>query len=168
MSQSTVFSQVIKLIPRSEFQSWVAKHDADKRVRILDSWTWFGAMLFGQLTGHDSIRAIERVFAHSDSKMRAMGFGPVRKSTLADANQVRSLAVLEEAFQFCLIEAARFAPKKNGFRFKSDVFALDSTTIELCFVAAQLKCTPSAHLKCTRGLGKKYPLQTVTMTAHNG
>ena len=132
MATPTVFSQIIQLVPRSEFQTWVAKHDADKLVRTLDSWTWFGAMLFGQLTGHDSIRAIERVFAHSDSKMRAMGFGPVRKSTLADANQVRSLAVLEEAFQYCLREAARFAPKKNGFRFKGDVFSLDSTTIELC------------------------------------
>lgn len=89
-------------------------------------------MLFGQLTGHDSIRAIERVFAHSDSKMRTMGFGPVRRSTLADANQVRSLAVLEEVFQYSLGEAARFAPKQNGFRFKGDIFALDSTTIELC------------------------------------
>ena len=132
MASPTVFSQIIQLVPRSEFQGWVDKHDADKGTRTLDSWTWFGSMLFGQLTGHDSIRAIERVFAHADSKMRAMGFGPVRKSTLADANQVRSLAVLEEAFQYCLRKAARFAPKQNGFRFKGDVFALDSTTIELC------------------------------------
>jgi putative transposase len=64
--------------------------------------------------------------------MRAMGFGPVRKSTLADANQVRSLAVLEEVFQYSLSAATRFAPKQNGFRFHGDVFALDSTTIELC------------------------------------
>jgi hypothetical protein len=132
MASPTVFSQVIQLIPRTEFESFVAKHDADKGVRILDSWTWFGAMLCGQLTGHDSIRAIERVFAHSDGKMRAMGFGPVRKSTLADANRVRSLAVLEEVFQYCLSEASRYAPKQNGFRFKGDVFSLDSTTIELC------------------------------------
>jgi len=132
MASHTVFSQVIQLVPRTEFQSWVTKHSADKGTRTLDSWTWFGSMLFGQLTGHDSIRAIERVFAHSDSKMRAMGFGPVRKSTLADANQVRSLAVLEEVFQYCLAQAGRYAPKSNGFRFRGDVFSLDSTTIELC------------------------------------
>jgi putative transposase len=64
--------------------------------------------------------------------MQAMGFGPVRKSTLADANQKRSLALLEDVFQYCLREAASYAPKQNGFRFKGDVFALDSTTIELC------------------------------------
>ena len=45
-------------------------------------WSWFGALLFGQLTGHDSIRAIERVFATSDSKMAKLGFGPVRKSLI--------------------------------------------------------------------------------------
>jgi hypothetical protein len=132
VASRTVFSQVIKIIPRSKFESFVANHNADKGLRTLDSWTWFGSMLFGQLTGHDSIRAIERVFAHTDSKMRAMGFGPVRKSTLADANKVRSLAVLEDVFQYTLSEATRLAPKQNGFRFKGDVFALDSTTIELC------------------------------------
>lgn len=132
MAFPTVFSQVIQLIPRTEFQSWVAKHDADKRTRKLDSWTWFGALLFGQLTGHDSIRAIERVFAHSDPKMKSLGFGPVRRSTLADANQVRSLTILEEAFQYCLARASQLAPKETGFRFKGNIFALDSTTIELC------------------------------------
>lgn len=132
MAQSTVFEQIIKLIPRTQFQSIVARHDADKFTRSMDSWTWFGALLFGQLTGHDSIRSIERVFAHSDSKMLKLGFGPVRKSTLADANQNRSLVLLEDLFQFTLAQAQRFAPKKNGFRFHGQVLALDSTTIELC------------------------------------
>lgn len=152
MAFPTVFSQVIQLIPRTEFQSWVTRHDADKGTRKLDSWTWFGALLFGQLTGHDSIRAIERVFAHSDPKMKALGFGPVRRSTLADANQVRSLAILEEAFQFCLARAASLAPKENGFRFKGNIFALDSTTIELC-----LKLCPWArfhHEKTGKGAVK--------------
>jgi len=132
MAQPTVFEQIIKLIPRTQFQSIVARHDADKFTRSMDSWTWFGALLFGQLTGHDSIRSIERVFAHSDSKMLKLGFGPVRKSTLADANQNRPLILLEDLFQFALVQAQRFAPKKNGFRFHGQVLALDSTTIELC------------------------------------
>lgn len=152
MSVPIVFSQVIQHIPRLEFQSWVYKHCADKGTRKLDSWTWFGALLFGQLTGHDSIRAIERVFAHSDPKMKALGFGPVRRSTLADANQVRSLAVLEEVFQFCLARASALAPTANGFRFKGNVFALDSTTIELC-----LKLCPWArfhHEKTGKGAVK--------------
>ena len=70
MGQSTVFSQVIKLIPRSEFESYVAKFDGDRGTRTIDCWTWFGSLLFGQLTGHDSIRAIERVFAHQDGEAK--------------------------------------------------------------------------------------------------
>lgn len=149
MSQSSVFSQVIKLIPRTEFQSIVHRHDGDKGLRSLDCWTWFGSMLFGQLTGHDSIRAIERIFATSDSKMQMLGFGPVRRSTLADANRTRPLEVLEDLFHFVLNRAQTLAPKKNGFRFHGQVLALDSTTIELC-----LSLSPWAKFHHDKGATK--------------
>lgn len=58
-----VFSQVIQLIPRTEFESIVARHRGNKGIRSMDCWTWLGALLFGQFSCHDSIRAIERVFA---------------------------------------------------------------------------------------------------------
>jgi len=132
MAQPIVFEQVIKLIPRIEFESIVAKNQGDHRVRNLDCWTWFGSLLFGELTGLDSIRAMERVFAHSDTKMAKLGFAPVRRSTLADANKTRSLGVLEDLFQYCLGRAYQVAPRRHGFHFTGDVFALDSTTIELC------------------------------------
>ena len=64
MGYPTVFAQIVKLISRSEFEKIVGRHKGDARVRSMDCWTWFGALLFGQLSGHDSIRAIERVFAH--------------------------------------------------------------------------------------------------------
>lgn len=131
MAQNTVFAQVIKLIPRTIFQKIVARHNADKGLRQLDSWTWFGSLLFGQLTGHDSIRAIERVFAHSDLKMQKLGFGCVRRSTLADANAARPLGVLEDIFDYSLMKANELAPKSK-FKFNGDVFSMDSTTIELC------------------------------------
>ena len=131
MAQNTVFGQLIKLIPRSEFESIVHRHNADRGVRNLDCWTWFGALLFGQLTGHDSIRAIERVFAHSDAKMQKLGFGSVRRSTLADANCRRPLAVLEDVFQALLGRAKRLAPKQK-FNFPGQVLAIDASTVELC------------------------------------
>lgn len=132
MGYSSVFSQVVNLVPRSEFEAIVSKYNGDRGVRTLDCWTWFGALLFGQMSGHDSIRAIERVFAHKDPQMQRMGFGPVRRSTLADANMVRPVAVLEDLFQYCLRRAYDHAPKKHRLKFAGDVFAMDSTTIELC------------------------------------
>lgn len=149
MAKNTVFSQIIQLIPRTQFQSWVQKSDGDKGVRTLDCWTWFGSLLFGQLTGHDSIRAIERVFAHSDPKMKKLGFGPVRKSTLADANSSRPIEILQDCFEYCLGLATQAAPKKNGFRFAGRVLALDSTTIQLC-----LSLCPWAQFRKSKGAVK--------------
>lgn len=131
MAQNTVFAQLIKLIPRTEFQSYVNKYNGDRGVRSMDCWTWFGALLFGQMTGHDSIRAIERVFAHTDTKMQRLGFGTVRRSTLADANMKRPLNILEDTFSYLLTKAKRHAPKHN-FGFIGQVLALDSSMIEMC------------------------------------
>jgi hypothetical protein len=152
MAFPTVFSQVIQLIPRTEFESIVALHRGNRGVRSMDCWTWFGALLFGQLSGHDSIRAIERVFAHQDPKMAGLGFAPVRRSTLADANGSRPVAILEDLFRYCLQRAYEVAPRKHRLRFAGEVFALDSTTIELC-----LKLCPWArfhHEKTGKGAVK--------------
>jgi putative transposase len=149
MAQPTVFSQLIKLIPRSQFQEFVAKYNGDARVRSLDCWTWFGSLLFGQMTGHDSIRAIERVFAHQDGEAQRLGFGPVRRSTLADANRTRPVEILEDLYAYCLRRAQAVAPHKSGFRFHGQVFALDSTTIELC-----LALSPWAVFRRSKGAVK--------------
>ena len=130
MSASSIFAQVIKLIPRSVFDKSVAEHEGDKGVRTLDCWTWFGALLFAQLSGHASIRALERVFNHR--RVREMGFAEIHRSTLADANRVRPVAILENMYQELLGQAQRLCPTKTGFRFKGRIFAMDSTTIELC------------------------------------
>lgn len=149
MAQNTVFAQVIKQIPRSIFQSIVHRNEADKFTRSMDSWTWFGALLFGQISGHDSIRAIERVFASSDPRLSSLGFGPVKRSTLADANQRRPLALLEEIFSYVLGETNKAASKKNGFRFRGPIWALDATTIEL-----SLKLCPWAKFYSDRSAMK--------------
>lgn len=84
--------------------------------------------------------------------MAKLGFGPVRKSTLADANAVRPVTLLEDLFQFCLKRAYEVAPRKHRLRFYGDVFALDSTTIELC-----LSLCPWArfhHEKSSKGAAK--------------
>ena len=153
MAFSTVFHQIVKLIPRTEFEAIVAKYNGDHRVRTLDCWTWYNALLFGQLSGHDSVRAIERLFAHQDLKMQKLGLGPVRRSTLADANEVRPVQILEELFQYTLKRAYKVAPKRDGrFKFAGNIFALDSSTIELC-----LKLCPWArfhHEKTGKGAVK--------------
>lgn len=150
MAQNTVFAQVVKLIPRSQFESFVNNHQGDHSVRSLNCWTWFGALLFGQLTGHDSIRSIERVFAKNDSKIRRLGFNSVCKSTLADANQSRPLEILENTFAYLLRKAQRLAPK-HGFRFKGHISVLDSSSISL-----SLKLMPWSQHTSTVGAVKMH------------
>lgn len=132
MAQRTIFDQVIKLIPRTQFEAWVNKHDSDKYLRKMNTWTWFCALLFGQLTGHDSIRALERVFCNSNKYLMRLGFGEIRRSTLADANRTRSLGILEDVYGYLLEKAKTLAPNNPGLRVKSKIFAMDSTTINLC------------------------------------
>lgn len=141
MKQSTVFSQVIKLIPRTYFEAAVRRHKGDRGIRQLNCWTWFGALLFGQLTGHDSIRSIERVFAYSEKHMKSLGLSSIRKSTFADANQKRPLALLEDVFFYLLTQAKLKAPT-SGFKIQGQLLALDASVIDL-----SLKLMPWARFR---------------------
>ncbi len=128
---SNVFSQVMQHIQKLEFQKHVKKHAGDYRVRFLSCWTWFGALLFGQLTGHNSVRAISKSFQVNEKGLKTLGFQPVKRSTLADANEKRPIGILEDLFYYLLEKAQALAPKQK-FRFKGKVLAIDSTTISIC------------------------------------
>lgn len=150
MPQTTIFSQIIKEIPRSEFERYVAKHNGDKGVRALNCWTWFGSLLFSQLTGHDSIRALEKVFAHGDKEMKRLGLSAVCRSTLSDANSSRPLEILENVYEYVLAKV-QCLPRKNGFDFSGKVLALDSTFISLC-----LSLCPWAKSGGSKGCHRSY------------
>ncbi len=152
MSRPIIFSDVVKEIPRTEFQSIVSKYSGDKGVRTLDSWTWFGALLFGQLSGNDSIRAIERVFESTEARLNKLGFKKVCKSTLADANAKRDSMIFEELFYKLLPIARARCPRENLDGITNRTFAIDSSTIELC-----LSLSPWArfhHEKTNKGAVK--------------
>ena len=130
MPKVAVFSQIIKLIPRSHFEASVNRHGGDKRVRKLDCWTWFGALLFSQLSGHDSIRCLERVFEAGNSEVAGLGFQSVCRSTLSDANGSRPLGILKDIFGYALELATQSRGRNLDLGFP--VYLLDSTFIELC------------------------------------
>jgi putative transposase len=132
MGKRTVFEQIVKLIPRREFSEIVARFEGDKRVRELSCWTWVGALLFGQLTGHDSIRAMERVFCHGRHRFSKLGFGAIRRSTLAEANQIRPLEILRETLALVIHRSRELCPSRHRFPFKGPLLALDASIIRLC------------------------------------
>jgi hypothetical protein len=129
--KNTLFKEVLQFIPRHEFQSIVNRYEGDKRTRTLTCWSQFGALLFGQLTGHNALRSIVTALQTQKQFLGHLGLSPVKRSTLSDANENRNPKILEEVFYQLLNRTQKLAPKSK-FRFKGRILAMDATTIKLC------------------------------------
>jgi len=88
-------------------------------------------MLFGQLSGQDSLRGIEAGLATQGSKLYHMGIKAVHRSTLAYANKHRNHELFKIIFYNMLSKIETVAPK-HKFRFKNPLYSIDATTIDLC------------------------------------
>ena len=134
---SSIFSQILKLIPRTDFDAAVHKHAAERNAKGFTCWGQLVAMLFCQLGSVSSLRDIANGLAASEGKLRHLGFAcrTVKRSTLSYANAHRPSAVFEDLF-YRLLESARSQAQQSGirhkFRFKNKLLSIDATTIELC------------------------------------
>ena len=130
----TVFSQLIEHLPHNEFQKCVARYSGDGYLKSFSCWNQFLAMAFAQLTYRESLRDIEACLGSMQSKLYHMGFrGKVSRSTLADANELRDWRIYAD-FAQVLIAIARplYADDPIGVELNQNLYALDSTTIDLC------------------------------------
>jgi hypothetical protein len=133
-SGKTMFTQLMDLMPWTSFGRITARYGGDTRVRSFTCAEQFRAMAFAQLTWRESLRDIEACLAANRSRLYAMGFRqPVRRSTLADANENRDWRIWAEVAE-ALIRRARklYCGEDLGLDLDSTVYALDSTTIDLC------------------------------------
>src|ERR1022692_4482842 len=133
-SGRTVFSQLIQHLPEKEFQKCVARHHGDSNFRRFSCWDQLLAMAFAQLTYRESLRDIESCLRSLPSKLYHMGFrGKVSRSTLADANESHDWRIFAD-FAQGLIATARplHACDLMGVDLHQSLYALDSTTIDLC------------------------------------
>ena len=133
-SGRTVFSQLIEHLPEKEFQKCVARHRGDANFRGFSCWDQLLAMAFAQLTYRESLRDIESCLRALQSKLYHMGFrGKVSRSTLADANESHDWRIFAD-FAQGLIATARplHACDLMGVDLDQSLYALDSTTIDLC------------------------------------
>jgi hypothetical protein len=130
----TVFSQLIEFLPHQEFQKCVARYGSDRYLKNLSCWDQYLAMAFAQLTYRESLRDIEACLRSVGAKLYHMGFrGNVARSTLADANESRDWRIYA-GFAQVLIAIARplYARDPIGIDLDQSLYALDSTTIDLC------------------------------------
>jgi Domain of unknown function (DUF4372)/Transposase DDE domain len=130
----TVFSQLMDYLPTYEFQKCVNRYSGDYRCRSLSCRDQFLAMAFAQLTYRESLRDIETCLRSISGKLYHMGFrSTIARSTLADANESRDWRIYAD-FAQTLIAIARplYAHDPIGVELNQTLYALDSTTIDLC------------------------------------
>ena len=130
----TVFSQLISFLPDREFRRCVERYQGDIRLRGFSCWDQYLAMAFAQLTYRESLRDIEACLRSVQGKLYHLGFrGKVARSTLADANESHDWRIFAD-FAQVLIGIARplHARDPIGVDLEQSLYALDSTTIDLC------------------------------------
>ena len=144
----SVFSQLLQLFPRQEFQKAVQKHGSDRGARDFKSWDHFVAMLFCQLGAAHSLREICGGLSACQGKLVQLGSERPNKSTLGYANQHREWQLFQTVF-YLLLNQCQQLPLRKKFRFKNKLLSLDATLIEL-----SLKAFPWAHYRQNKGAVK--------------
>jgi len=151
----TLFAQLMDFLPWTTFMRIVGRYDGDRAVRTLSCAEQFRVMAFAQLTYRESLRDIEACLSAQSAKLYHMGFRePRRRSTLADANAGRDWRIYAEFAQRLIAQARRlYAGDSLGVDLTNTVYALDSTTIDLC-----LSVFPWAHFRSTKAAVKMHTL----------
>ena len=130
----TLFAQLMEFVPWTSFARIVHRYSGNAGVRTLSCAEQFRAMAFAQLTWRESLRDIEASLSANATKLYAMGFrSTVRRSTLADANEVRDWHIWSDLAALLIRRARKlYANDPLGVELDNTVYALDSSTIDLC------------------------------------
>lgn len=130
----TLFAQVMEFVPWKSFGRIIERHKGDAGVRTLGCADLFRVMAFSQLTWRESLRDIEACLAANQTKLFHMGIrSPPARSTLADALNGRDWRIYHALAQRLIARArALYAQEPSVLELDASVYALDSTTIDLC------------------------------------
>jgi hypothetical protein len=128
----SVFSQLLQLFPRVEFQRAVKEHRAERHARGFTCWGQFVAMLFCQLGRAKSLREICGGLACTEGKLSHLGITAPKRTTLAYANEHRPWQLYQTVFFQLLARCQGLAHGRRKFRFKNPLLSLDASVIDLC------------------------------------
>ena len=148
-SGKILFSQLMDFLPVHEFRKCVERYRGNYKVKNFSCWDQYLSMAFAQLTYRESLRDIEACLRATHAKLYHMGIrGKISRNTLAHANEVRDYRIYED-FTKILISMARelYSGDPFGVELEETVYALDSTTIDLC-----LSLFPWAEFRRKKGL----------------
>jgi hypothetical protein len=129
----SMFSQILQLFPRSDFQFQVKETKAERHARGFNCWVQFVSMMFCQLGRAHSLREICQGLSSCEGKLSHLGIDAApHRSSLAYANAHRPWELYQKLFFQLLERCQRDAPFNKKFRFKNKLVSLDSTVIDLC------------------------------------
>ena len=150
-----VFSQLMEFLPRHDFNACVQRYGGDRRPRGFSCRDQFLCLAFAQLTFRESLRDIETCLRSFQPKLYHAGFrGNISRSTLADANRVHDWQIFADFAQVLIGRARKlYADEPMGVELEQTVYALDSTTIDLC-----LSLFPWARFRRRKGAVKLHTL----------
>ena len=146
---TTIFAQIMNLLPWRRFETCVARYQGDHKVKTFKCAEHFRVMAFAQLTYRESLRDIEACLRAMSSRLYHMGIrSTVSRNNLAHANETRDWRIYADFAQILINRArALYANEQLGMDLDATVYALDSTTIDLCmtlFPWARFRKTKSA------------------------
>lgn len=145
---NTVFSQLLKLLPRHEFEKLANKHHSGRSFRTATRWSQFVTMAMGQLSGRNSLRDIVESLSVQTHRLYHLGSARLSKSNLARINEGKPALLYEALFGKLLQQCRSVAPTHN-FKFRNPLYSLDASTIDLC-----LSVFPWANFRTTKGAVK--------------
>lgn len=130
----SVFAQIMDFVPAYEFRKCVARYRGHFKVKQFTCWEHFLSLAFAQLTYRESLRDIEACLRSTHDKLYHLGFrSAISRNTLANANQKRNWRIYRDFAQILMIQAQKlYANDEFSLRLSNTVYALDSTTIDLC------------------------------------
>ena len=142
---STVFSQLLKLIPRHEFEVLANQHHSGRSFRTASRWSQFVTMAMAQLSGRNSLRDIVENISAQAHRLYHLGSAKLSRSNLSRINEDKPYALYEALFGKLLSRCQGMVPG-HDFRFDNPLYSLDASTIDLC-----LSAFPWADFRTTKG-----------------
>lgn len=145
---NTVFSQLLKFIPRHEFETLAKQHHMGRSFRTASRWSQFVSMAMGQLSGRSSLRDMVENLSAQAHRLYHLGSAKLSRSNLSRINDAKPYALYEDLFGKLLSRCQGVVPG-HGFRFHHPLYSLDASTIDLC-----LSVFPWADFRTTKGAVK--------------
>ena len=142
---NTIFSQILKLVPRHEFESLANRHHCGRSFRTASRWSQFVSLAMAQLSGRNSLRDIVENMSSQAHRLYHLGSAKLSRSNLSRINEDKPYTLYEALFGKLLSRCQGRTPG-HDFRFKNPLYSLDASTIDLC-----LSAFPWADFRATKG-----------------